>query len=91
LDALCVRFIRDWLEMPVSACVSEVLELPKSQGGLGIKTFKHLAEKMSLVRRYALKNSASDDVRQAWSDTSRVGLGRRDTRRFPVSGRPPKK
>jgi len=45
LQAICIRFIRDWLEMPISACVTEMLELPKSQGGLGIKTFKHLAEK----------------------------------------------
>ena len=71
LDAICIRFIRDWLEMPISACVTEMLELPKSQGGLWIKTFKHLAEKMSLIKRHALRSSASTDVKQIWADTSK--------------------
>jgi len=39
-------------------------------GGLGIKTLKHLAKTMSLVKRHALRNNASDDVQQVWSDTS---------------------
>ena len=31
LDAMCIRFIREWLELPISACVSEILTLPKKQ------------------------------------------------------------
>ena len=44
LDALCVRHIRDWLEMPISACVSEVTSMTRKMEGLGIPTFKHLAQ-----------------------------------------------
>ena len=40
LDAMCIKYIRDWLELPISACVSEVLILPKNQGGFGINSFK---------------------------------------------------
>ena len=32
LDALSVRCMRSWLEMPVSACVSEVAVMSKSKG-----------------------------------------------------------
>ena len=28
LDALCIRYVRDWLEMPISACIRETLTLP---------------------------------------------------------------
>ena len=48
LDALSVRHMRSWLEMPVSACVSEVAAIPRKMGGLGISSFKHLAQKMCL-------------------------------------------
>ena len=47
LDALSVRYMRTWLEMPVSACVSEVAVMPRKIGGLGISSIKHLAQKMS--------------------------------------------
>ena len=32
LDALCITHMRVWLEMPVSACVSEIASLPKRMG-----------------------------------------------------------
>jgi len=45
LDALCISYVRDWLELPVSACVNETLTLPINTGLLGILSFKHLAQK----------------------------------------------
>jgi hypothetical protein len=42
LDSMCVGFIRDWFEAPISPCVSESVTFPKSRGGLGISQFKHL-------------------------------------------------
>jgi len=32
LYANCFRFIRDWLELPISACLKELLILPNSRG-----------------------------------------------------------
>ena len=62
LDAMCIKYVRDWLEMPVSACVNETLTLPCNSGSLGISSFKHLAEKIILLKRHALRNSSSADV-----------------------------
>ena len=64
LDALCVRYLRDWLEMPISACVSEMTSMPKRMTGLGIPTFKHLAQKLCLTKRYSLRASANPDIRE---------------------------
>ena len=59
LDALCTSHIRTWLELPVSACVTEALQLPANKGGCGLVTFKHLAEK-----RHTLRASHHCDMRQ---------------------------
>ena len=70
LDALCVRYLRDWLEMPISACVSEMTSMPKKMTGLGIPTFKHLAQKLCLTKRYSLRASANADIRELWANSS---------------------
>jgi len=70
LDALCIRHMRVWLEMPVSACVGEISSLPKKMGGLGISSIKSLAQKLCLTKRHALRASASADVREIWTDTA---------------------
>ena len=70
LDALSLRYMRTWLEMPVSACVNEVAVMPRKMGGLGISSFKHLAQKMCLQKRHSLRASASEDVREIWKNTS---------------------
>jgi len=46
LDANCFRFILDWLELPISACIKELFILPNSNGGLGFHLFKTLTKKM---------------------------------------------
>ena len=45
LDALSIRHIRDWLEMPISACVNEISSMPRRMASLGIPTFKHSSSK----------------------------------------------
>ena len=70
LDALCIRYMRAWLEMPVSACVGEVASLPKRMGGMGISSIKSLAQKMCLTKRHYLRGSANADVREIWAETS---------------------
>ena len=42
LDILISNAVRDWLELPISTCVSKMLSLPRNQGGLGIKSLKKL-------------------------------------------------
>ena len=63
-------YIRDWLEMPISACVNESTSIPKKMGGLGISSFKHLAQKMCLLKRHSLRSSTNADIQQVWSTTS---------------------
>jgi len=67
LNAHCIRYIRNWLEMPISVCVKETL--PGNRCGLGISSFKHLAEKMVILKRHALHSSSSSDMRQVWKDS----------------------
>ena len=69
LDALCLRYMRDWLEMPVSACVNEISTLPKKLTGLGIPSFKQLSQKISLSKRYSLRSSVSADVCELLADS----------------------
>ena len=65
-----IRFIRDWLELPISACVAEVMILPKNQGGFGINSFKLLSQKMRLIKRHALWRSPDLELRSIASDSA---------------------
>ena len=40
LDSLITNSIRDWLEFPISTCISEIASLPASCGGLDIPSLK---------------------------------------------------
>ena len=70
LDAMSIRFIRDWLELPISTCVAEVMILPKNQGGFGINSFKLLSQKMRLIKRHALWRSPDLELRSIASDSA---------------------
>ena len=50
MDAVCLRYVRTWLELPVNACRKEVLSLPKNRAGLGISSYKSLAEKNEITK-----------------------------------------
>jgi hypothetical protein len=70
LDGLVHAQIRRWLELPVSTCVEEIATLPKKMCGLGIPSLLAYARNLRLTVRAGLKNSASHDVRQLWTETS---------------------
>ena len=70
LDAMLVKYVRDWLEMPISSCIKEMMTLPVHKGGLGIPLLKNVSDQMWLQKRNALKHSSNSDIKQVWSDTS---------------------
>jgi hypothetical protein len=70
LDVHCIRHMRVWLEMPVSACVSEIASHPKRMGGMGISSIKSLTQKMCLTKRHYLHGSARADVGEIWANSS---------------------
>ena len=74
MDAKCTDHIRSWLELPVSACVSEALRLPPNRTGVGLVTFKHLAMKMRLDRRNSLRTSRREVMRRIWEESRTLNV-----------------
>jgi hypothetical protein len=70
LDSLCTKYLREWLEMPISACIRESANIRKKECGLGVDTIHHLSKKMNLLKRNSLKNSSSEDVVEIWCSTA---------------------
>jgi len=69
LDAACISHVRDWLEMPPSACVGEATNVRRSEGGLAVDTIQHLHQKMTLLKRYSLKTSKREEIRTLWAES----------------------
>jgi len=71
LDAMSIRHIRDWLEMSISACVKETLTLLKTGCGMGVSSFKHIAQKIVSTNAllYATQ-CTSTEIQQVWTDLS---------------------
>ena len=69
LDALTIRHVRNWVEAPISSCISEWLISPKNKCGLGISSWKNRFEKLQISKRSALKNSPNINIRDLWGDT----------------------
>src|SRR6218665_225059 len=55
LDALCKKHVSKWMNMPSSACIGEILTLPKNNGGFDIPSFQNIRDKLWLRKRSALK------------------------------------
>ena len=70
LDSLICTNVRNWLELPISTCISEILELPKNKGGFGIPSLKSTAEMLRLGQRHRLKASVNSGMNELWSETS---------------------
>jgi hypothetical protein len=70
LDSLICNSVREWLNMPVSSCVAEVLHLPLKQGGLGISSLKDLNQTLQLKVRSYLKSNSNTSMRELWQLTS---------------------
>ena len=71
LDMETNNRVRDWLGMPTSGCISEMLALPKHKCGLGIPSFLDVAERLWLRKRFSFKNSNQRVLRQMWSESSK--------------------
>ena len=73
LDAKICNSVREWLELPISACVAETLSLPKAQGGMGIALMKKTAAKLWLGQRFIrfkLHSSNDHESRVLFESTS---------------------
>jgi hypothetical protein len=70
IDALCIRYIRQWIEAPVSSCVGEWLITPTNRCGMGIPSFKNRMERLRLSKRSTLKSSRNESIRELWNETN---------------------
>ena len=70
LDSKISNAVRDWMEFPISTCVSEILSLPANQGGLSILSLKETAEKLRLGQRFKLHSSSDKELRVLFETTS---------------------
>ena len=70
LDSVITKHVRDWLQMPISSCVKEMMTLPTNKLGLSVPTLKYLSEQMWLQKRNTLKTSKNPNIVKIWSDSS---------------------
>jgi hypothetical protein len=74
LDSLCIRRVRNWIEAPISSCISEWLVLPGKKCGMGIASFKNRFERQRLSKRSAMKNSNNENIKDLWQESARQNL-----------------
>lgn len=70
LDSIIVNQIRTWLQYPINTCVAEIMHLPLSKGGLGIPSFKSIAQKQCLSVRAGLRDNSDESIRLVWAETA---------------------
>ena len=70
LDSMGIKFVREWVEAPISSCIKEWLATPKNMGGMGIPSFKSRSERLSLSKRHSLKTSSNKDINMLWGETA---------------------
>ena len=68
LDSIASKYIRKWLELPVSATLSNVL-LPQNRFGLNIILPSTKFIQCQTVSRLALKYSPNEDIKNLWTVT----------------------
>ena len=54
LDSVCCSCVREWLGLPPSACLREVLSMTRSMCGFGIPSIEEISEKLKVKRRFRL-------------------------------------
>ena len=69
IDNLVSKYIRQWLELPISATLS-TLVLSKSKYGFSLVLPSTIFAQCQLVFRNALKSSPNNDTNDLWSRTS---------------------
>ena len=76
LDKECYMYIRNWLQMPISASIKDLSSISTAKCGLGLPSFADLHEKLWLKKRYKMKFGAQPEFEAIWSETKdhHVGL-----------------
>jgi hypothetical protein len=69
LDSIASTYIRKWLELPISATLSNVL-LPHNKFGINIILPSTKFLQCQTVSRKALKSSPNEAINNHWKDTS---------------------
>lgn len=70
LDNKIIEAVRNWLSIPISGCVAEILSLPIRLGGHNIKSLKDSTETMRLKLRNYLKTNTNDEIRCLYRESS---------------------
>ena len=69
LDNVVIRFIRQWLDLPISATLSGII-LPQNQFGLNLQLPSIKFFQCQNVLRTSLKSSQNDAIVSLWKNTS---------------------
>ena len=69
LDNVVIRFIRQWLDLPISATLSGI-SLPRNQFGLNLLLPSVKFQQCQTVLRSTLKSSSNDAIKSLWKTTS---------------------
>ena len=69
LDCIATKYFRKWLELPISATLSNVF-LPKNKFGLNVILPSTKFVQCQTVSRSALRLSMNENIRELWSVTS---------------------
>ena len=69
LDNLVSKYIRQWLDLPISATLSSII-LSKNQFGLSLTLPSTKFLQCQTFLRNALKSSPNDNIRSLWKNTS---------------------
>ena len=68
LDNIASKYIRKWLELPISTTLSNV-QLPHNKFGLNIILPSTKFLQCQIISRQALKTSPNEDIKNLWIDT----------------------
>ena len=71
LDCIASNIIRKWLELPISATLSNV-QLPHNRFGLNIILPSTKLLQCQTVSRKALQSSPNDEIKNLWKETSNL-------------------
>ena len=74
IDSVCVKYVRAWIEAPVSSCIEEWLVTPVKKCGLGIASFRIRSENLTLSKQNALMKSKNNCIRELWQESNRFNV-----------------
>ena len=69
LDPIVSKYIRKWLELPISATLSNIL-LPYNRFGLNVVLPSTKFLQCQTISRKALQSSPNEDINKLWTETS---------------------